>query len=597
MSDNSDRTRYYKFNKIDGKRIDLLMYTFCANIIIYVCNILFGLTAVILFCFRNRFGHIQTSAVAVANNLTLSNNTFGRVASHGFVLHNWLSVRVYDNTFDQLDAEAFYEELGVKIQQLSELHVRDNEFRQPKTAGGMVWPAVVLQKKKSEVSMNVTGNRFTGWCVCGPWPFVVVTSDRGGDGDDGEEGVDEARFANQNFCGMDPVRATCANLSAATSGYLRFGTFAAAAGCELDFGEAFNRCVRDRAERFGVATSGNGGGFRLFGNTFTPAAERGVITTVVLLILSGFAAVCAVSAVTWLNARGYFMKLRLVFTRNDEGDRGDIMDRTVSAHSLSPMSVHEYTELHRPKLVSGSNSGADDGGDGGVDLICGGDGGICVRVIAYQDKGTQTVPEELTHEMLQELRDKLDDPDDYAEARGMIEHLYDLIRVEETCCSGGGSGGSGTWYSAGGVHLDDMTSTITTKAVTVGPGGRRDRLDMRSVGTGIPSLDRLWPPRISKTSRYTGTSTGTGTTASIGTSTLDRYYRRPMQKPPPPPPPSVSDYMDPADLLYSEVRDEGSYADIYCELADLRGGHGSINEYRAVDQPPPPPVPDKPTEV
>uniref|UniRef100_A0A2S2QV07 Uncharacterized protein n=1 Tax=Sipha flava TaxID=143950 RepID=A0A2S2QV07_9HEMI len=177
----------------------------------------------------------------------------------------------------------------------------------------------------------------------------------------------------------------------------------------------------------------------------------------------------------------------------------------------------------------------------------------------------------------------------------MIEHLYDLIRVEETCCGGGGGG---TWYSTGSVHLDDITSTITTKAVTVGPGGRRERPDVRSVGTGVPSLDRLRPRRTigDNAGRYTGTGTSVGTVASIGTSTLDRYYRRPLQKPPPPPPPSVSDYMDPADLLYSEVHDEGSYADIYCELADLRGGRSTSGEYRAVSRPPPP-VPDKPTEV
>jgi len=225
--------------------------------------------------------------------------------------------------------------------------------------------------------------------------------------------------------------------------------------------------------------------------------------------------------------------------------------------------VHEYAELQRLKLGGGGIGGR------GSDVSA-------VRVIIYQDKGTQTVPEELTHEMLQNLRDKLDDPDDYAEARGIIEHLYDLIRVEETCC-GGGVGGDG-WYSTGGKGLDDMTSTVMTKSVTADDGPPRD---VKSVGTGAPSLDRLRAPRIKMI----------GSAGAVAAE--HKHTRRPQ--PPPSPSPSInSDYVDPVDLLYggtANVRDDESYADIYCELNDLRS--------TAEDCPPqqPPPVPDKPTPV
>lgn len=51
----------------------------------------------------------------------------------------------------------------------------------------------------------------------------------------------------------------------------------------------------------------------------------------------------------------------------------------------------------------------------------------------YVNKATQTLPEELTQELLQNLRFKLEDPNEYCLARDMIEHLYDLIKIEESC--------------------------------------------------------------------------------------------------------------------------------------------------------------------
>lgn len=51
----------------------------------------------------------------------------------------------------------------------------------------------------------------------------------------------------------------------------------------------------------------------------------------------------------------------------------------------------------------------------------------------YVSKATQTLPEQLTQELLQHLREKLDDPNEYSLARDMIEELYDRIKIEESC--------------------------------------------------------------------------------------------------------------------------------------------------------------------
>lgn len=509
---------------------------------------------------QSKFESVQPSAVAVATKLKLYGNTFKRVAGRGFVLHNFQVMLVHGNTFEQIEPEAFYETTAsspeTRTTTKTTLSVCDNSFLQT-PADGKWSPPVRLQRTASET--NITGNTFVGPCGCGPWRFVsvansTVADDDDGDGDDEDDG--DAEFADHNYCRVNTLGAGCANLTGAELDHLRIAEFTAAAGCDRDAGTAFNWCVRDRL------TTGTGRFPPI--DFLSPTAERGVITTVVLLVLCGFGAVCAVSAVTWLNARGYFIKLRSLLTPNSGGGGGGAGTacRTISAHSLSRMSVHEYAELQRLKL-------------GGVGVGCGSDVGA-VRMIVYQDKGTQTVPEELTHEMLQNLRDKLDDPDDYAEARGIIEHLYDLIRVEETCCGDTG------WYPVGGGGLDDMMSTVMTKAVTAGDGLPRD---VKSVGTGAPSLDRLRTPRLKVA----------GAGASAG------YHGRRPQPPPSPSPSVNSDYVDPVDLLYggaANVRDDESYTDIYCELTDLR----STAEDRPPPQPPqppqqPPPVPEKPTPV
>lgn len=500
---------------------------------------------------------MQTSAVAVATKLELYGNTFTRVAGRGFVLYNFNVLLVHGNTFEEIEAEAFYETIASSPETRSTtkatLRVCNNSFLQS-SATGKWSPPIRLQRAASET--NITGNVFVGLCGCGPWQFVAVANSTVVDDNDDDDDYGDTEFTDLNYCRVNMVGAECANLTAADLDRIRIAEFAVAAGCDQDAGTTFNWCVRNR-----LAAKQPGGTGRFQPIDFlSPTAERGVITTVVLLVLCGFGAVCAVSAITWLNARGYFIKLRSLLTPNSRGGGGGAGTacRTISAHSLSRMSVHEYAELQRLKLGGGS---------------CGSDVGA-VRVIVYQDKGTQTVPEELTHEMLQNLRDKLDDPNDYAEARGIIEHLYDLIRVEETCCGDSGVGG---WYSPVGERLDDMTSTVMTKAVTAGDGLPRD---VKSVGTGAPSLDRLRTPRIKM----------------VGAA--GQHARRPQ--PPPSPSPSVnSDYVDPVDLLHGgvgNVRDDESYTDIYCELTDLRS---TAEDRPPPPQPPqqPPPVPDKPIPV
>ncbi|XP_050541439.1 uncharacterized protein LOC126905605 [Daktulosphaira vitifoliae] len=478
-----------------------------------------------IFFEQSEFGTIESGAVTVAINLTLDSNTFQHVKTNGFNLSNWHGIRIESNIFKILERNAFCEYSTSSGSASSATIVRNlyfsNNILHPLSSESVPWtPAIRLRTAANTI--RVTSNRLTSKCDCSQrYMFVMV---------DGSSSVisEEREFAENNYCLVDATVYACSqNLTSNIADYAYAAEFRDAAGCGTDLAVAYERCVRETEALSSVTEHPDGVSFRVFGTILGPKAERGVITTLVLLILCGFGTVCAVSAITWLNARGFFIKLRSLLTSNGTGGGRGVgsLDRTTSAHSLSPISVHEYAELQRNRI----------GNDFYVTAP------PAVRVVVYQDRGTQTVPEELTQEMLQTLRDKLDDPEDYAEARDMIEHLYDLIRVEETCCGNSNSGGI-DWYGG----LDDMTSTTTTKAIVVGDGDNYGGgLNTKSVGTGAPSLEKLWPPKM----------------------TSINYKDRPQQ-----PPPTVGDdYMDPADL-YEElqrtdcVTDNLPDAHIYCEL-------------------------------
>ncbi|XP_050423072.1 uncharacterized protein LOC126834902 [Adelges cooleyi] len=483
---------------------------------------------------QSEFGTIESGAVVVTYNMSLINNTFGRVMAHGFTLANWHEVVVQANVFEVFEPEAFFESNAQPAAGSSSSAVVvsthltfDNNTLGRVPGNGTAWTPIVRLKTAANM-MRVMYNRVSVvTCNCTE-PMVFVTIDA--DGSDESAGR-ERQFLENNYCRVDAAVSGCAkNLTADDVGYAGAAEFRAIVRCESKLlAGVFDRCVLDQRDVKTVDLDSN---FRMFGTFMGPKAERGVITTLVLLILCGFGAVCAVSAITWLNARGYFIKLRSLLTPGgiSGGRSAGNLGRTTSAHSLSPISVHEYAELQRNRTGRSAND------------YNGGSMAPAVRVVVFQDRGTQTVPEELTQEMLQTLRDKLDDPEDYAEARDMIEHLYDLIRVEETCCGNGGI----DWYGG----LDDITSTTTTKAIIVGgPDGTYSGDGRRRVSVGIdaPSLEKLWPPKV---------------TAS------NRKYSRPPQ----PPPMAVGDeYMDPADL-YAELQrndaagDTSSEAHIYCEL-------------------------------
>ncbi|XP_028171768.1 uncharacterized protein LOC114361052 [Ostrinia furnacalis] len=210
--------------------------------------------------------------------------------------------------------------------------------------------------------------------------------------------------------------------------------------------------------------------------------NKKVISIVIVTALVCVGTVMLISFGRWLKNRGCCARLRNIFTslissccaffaricgcgRNSGLDNGRF---------VSELSVHEYSErrrLNEPRIPENMI----------VETILPGTGTPCLDLTPMDDKTTQTLPEELTKELLENLKEKLEDPDNYVEAREMIEHLYELIKVEESC------------NSNTPIVMQTEENIYELPFQNTTPRIGKNKKQMISVGTRAPSLDKLLP--------------------------------------------------------------------------------------------------------
>lgn len=201
--------------------------------------------------------------------------------------------------------------------------------------------------------------------------------------------------------------------------------------------------------------------------------EKRLIVIVCIAAVFIIVAIILTSGVVYMRRRGVCPKLSsgpLMNFANSWLSPSSGMTAATSARSISRMSVNEYAGL-RPEtrildVESEIVNQEDLEGEG----------------FAYtENKATQTLPEELTEEYLKDLRERLNDPDNYSQARDMIEHLYDLIKVEESCNN----------------NNDRRPTSIEEENAydVIAPRIRRPRSHKIgvNVGTRVPSLEKLLP--------------------------------------------------------------------------------------------------------
>lgn len=401
---------------------------------------------------------------------TFSNNVFEKILSQGFVLKYWNRIVMIDNTFQWLEADAMnmpFESLpGVTTYEFS---FAGNEV--DKFDPGALRFAVEAIEGGAGIRTRLTDNRFTQICHCNliSWMKKMVKSEK------------EALYEifNTSSCTVDSVLARCFNVPQGFVNMRNYTELVCGSGevivCEeVSQGESAVSVVRNSST-----------------DNSEVDHEKKVLGLIFIVVVCAMTIILVITGILWLRRNGYCLQARIILLPTTMscltmfstffqgiGTRG-----LVTARSISRLSMHEYTELQQQqKQRQGLLVITDDNISEGEN-----------ELVPCEDKWTQTLPEELTQELLQSLREKLDDPENYSEARDMIEHLYDLIKVEESC-----NNNNMPSTSRNIEEYDDEDDNLYDVIQAPSPPLPRLRQDRSrkttcSVGTRAPSPDKLLP--------------------------------------------------------------------------------------------------------
>ncbi|XP_065222949.1 uncharacterized protein LOC135847378 isoform X2 [Planococcus citri] len=424
------------------------------------------------------------------------NNVFEHVEERGITLKDWRKAIIENNTLRNLENEA------INVPYSDELTKQQAEFH----FVGNILEKLKYNSLKFDINemapFQVGENIFIRACRCdlGSWMKSSIG---------GSDLLIESLY-NESYCTLNTVFSKCFKHP---EGFMRVANFSEFV-CNA---QETIVCVDNESP---IVNNQNPNIIKAVGiiNENKLDEERKLITTLMAAALGGVFVMILLSLFMWFNRKGYQVSscfftssigcsLSSFVSRLMSSSHG--MTRATSASSITRVSIHEYTEIWPQKLLSSA-------GDLEETYVC-------------EDKATQTLPEELTQELLQNLREKLDDPENYGEARNMIEHLYDLIKVEENCNN-----------NVLGEEFVDMNFAIDEDLMgnvydVIKPGKQRVRRYDRSFktlahkGTRAPSPDKLSPQSFT-TSSFSNSSLKLSPLSTLSTTR-----------------PSISDYMEPTD--------------------------------------------------
>ena len=415
-----------------------------------------------------RLTDVLGSAMEVtAATVSFINNTFENIFARGFVLKSWNKLVIENNTFRSLEKDAVQTPIesipGVPAYEFSFV---GNEIE--KVNPGSLKFAVTALESGSGIKASVADNRFTQVCHCKlmSWLQQMVTA--------GKDTLDE--IFNTSLCTVDVLLARCFNVPQGFVNMRNYTDLMCNAGDTI-------QCEESKGESaVGVVRNGSI-------DDEEDDRDKKVLGLIFVVVVSAMLVILMTTGFMWLRRKGYCVQARLMIlptttsclTMFSTLFQGMGTGGLVTARSISRLSMHEYTELQQQQQ---QKQQADDGSEGDVEHV------------PCEDKWTQTLPEELTQELLQSLREKLDDPENYSEARDMIEHLYDLIKVEESC-----NNNNMPSTSRNIEAYDDEDEDNLYDVIQVPSSPSRVRQSSRSkkntttcsVGTRAPSPDKLLP--------------------------------------------------------------------------------------------------------
>lgn len=436
------------------------------NVCLLINNyiIFFHIVTIVLICFR--IDKVETGAInSTVVTIDISHCIFHIFKERGFELSSWNKLYMIGNSFDELANNAI---IGISGS-IHEVIFQDNEIEIINPGSLDFLGKAFLQYEKY---INYKNNYYGQPCYCN-MSFWFASG----------LGVDSAEpFITESYCTVDEFFARCFSVYDQNMPLSKF------------IQNVCNDKISIECESYDVKSEGvtkevkNPRFPHIFmedGDSGLTGRNKKVIGIVFITILGCILIALLITLFKLMKRRGYCVNFKDYFRNSNTfgfcvcGNNG--ID---NAASISRLSVNEYSERHRlnePRVQENiihetniPNALQED------------------EMVLSEDKTTQTLPEELTKELLENLKQKLEDPENYVEAREMIEHLYELIKVEESCNA------NNSVANKNQENIYELPFQNTTRRIG------KNKKQMISVGTKSPSLDKLLP--LSPYSRYPGLS-------------------------------------------------------------------------------------------
>lgn len=411
-------------------------------------------------------GAINTSAATV----TFSNNEFQHLRPGSIVLHQWNHIAIDHNLFVDLESEAIKAEVSATSGPNFEFSFTGNHIQK---AQADALKFVSISQSVNEA--RVGNNYFKEKCNCNLEDWVRQVT--------GHEKSVFWMIMDSSYCEVDKILDRCLNLS---TSYMTMRNFTElmctqrnhVVNCEK---EASKPKPSINPPSVGPHVYPRQKGFFDMEMSELEQMEREKRIIVIVCVVAVLIVVVAIlaSGILYVRRRGVCPKLTSSPLTNLTNwfSSSNGMTAATSARSISRLSVHEYVGLQPETRIiemepQASVQEYDDDENGDLYPYA-------------ENKATQTLPEELTEEYLRDLRLRLNDPDNYSQARDMIEHLYDLIKVEESC-----------------NNNNDQQSAADQEENAydvIRPRIKRSRGTLRpsvNIGTKAPSLEKLLPSGI-----------------------------------------------------------------------------------------------------
>lgn len=438
---------------------------FLLNYLIFYFNVRFN------FCCSIRLSEVDTGAINTsAATVTFSNNEFQHLRPGAIVLHQWNYIAIDHNLFVDLESEAIKAEVGATSGTNFEFSFTGNHIQKAR-AGALKFMAI----SQNVNAARVGNNYFKEKCSCNleEWVHEIMGRDNF---------ALMMMITESSYCVVDQFLDKCLNLS---EGYMTMRNFTQLICTKRHHIDCEKPSPKPKPSisppSVGPHIYPRQKGYFDMDMSESEQIEREKRIIVIVCIVAVFIVVVAIltSGILYVRRRGVCPKLTSSPLTNLTNwfSSSNGMTAATSARSISRLSVHEYVGLQpetRILQMEPQASVQEDDDDENDD------------VYPYtENKATQTLPEELTEEYLRDLRERLSDPDNYSQARDMIEHLYDLIKVEESCNNNNDQQPA--------VDREENAYDVIRPRVKRSRGATRPSVN---IGTKAPSLEKLLPSGI-----------------------------------------------------------------------------------------------------